>query len=102
MPITAADFERYEDETRPHCLRVRTVAKEYELAAANEDAVDEWLRVLRSQKVVAVKQSLGHLPMSYDDAVANAAGDFLCQKKYAELAREEEAAPYAHENSLIG
>ena len=50
------------------------MSKEYILAAQSAEAMQEWVRILKNQKIIAIKQSMGHVPVSEDDRFANAVG----------------------------
>jgi len=89
IPICDAQWETVQYEGKQFCFKISTVRKEYFLLASNYDDMTSWFSYLKSQKVIAIKQSLGHLPMSDDDRYANAAGDFLCKKKLQDAERDE-------------
>lgn len=96
VPISLQDAQVRElDETqtggREFCFEIDLIRKKYVIAADSQDALDLWLEVLENQKQVAIRQQLGHLPISQEDAWVNAVGDHLTARKLREEERVEAA-----------
>jgi len=81
IPLPDAEWKATPTDKKPFCFTISTIRKQYVFSAANYHDMTQWLSVLAQQKLIAIKQTLGHLPLSEDDRYANAAGEFLCKKK---------------------
>jgi len=68
------------DYTNKHSFRIWTFNKEYILSGDSEDTVRQWVEALRKAKLLAVKQAMGHLPMTKDEQFAQQSGDYLVNK----------------------
>jgi hypothetical protein len=81
IPLPEAEWAATPLDKKPFCFTISTIRKQYLFSATNYHDMTQWLSVLSQQKLIAIKQAMGHLPLSEDDRYANAAGEFLCKKK---------------------
>jgi len=85
------------DPQWPCVFTLSTLRKDYTLASETAEDRDLWIAKINQAKALAIKQNLGHAPISQDDRVANENGDWLNEKRL-----EHEREESVREHSTIG
>jgi len=80
-----------------HTMTLSTLRKDYVMGAASREELQAWMDVIAVAKNRAIKQQLGHLPLSESDAFANRSGDLLTQKR---LDRETDEVEHSQVHSV--